>query len=347
MEVKLYPRPSKGGKDVIYIEFKVNGKRTRKSTNLEYNKGNVAYVYRNIIPKIEEKIKYGLDVREYKLSEFTKAVLAKAKENKKSNTHMSYEQGLNKFFSLMGDIDVEKVNVRFIEEYIDKMKKQGLSSATINLYLVPLKLALKEAMRLEVISKNPVALAEKPTIRNKEKKAFNLINMHKLLDKSQGELKTFLYFAFFTGARPGEVVALRWSDIVKDRINIDRTAIQNREDNLPKSGKKRTIALLKPLKDYIKTVERKGDAIFSKTYATYAQHFSDFVVSLGMERTTLHTTRHTFASLLLKSREDPTLIQYFLGHSSINTLNKTYAHYIEDDRDTSRISDFLAQSLAQ
>lgn len=67
------------------------------------------------------------------------------------------------------------------------------------------------------------------------------------------------------------------------------------------------------------------------------------MVNKGFERNTLHSTRHTFTSLLMKSREDPTLIQYFLGHSS-NSINKVYAHYIHDENDAKRLGNMLAQS---
>lgn len=346
MEVKLYSRPNKDGKKVLYVDYtEESGRRVRRSLNLQESKANIAYVKRNIIPEIERKIKYGIEFREYKMSEFTDIVLKKAKENKKINTFVTYEKAVNKFYSIMGDVNIEKIFVKNIENYVNSLKREGLSSATINLYLVPIKMAFKEAMRLEIIDKNPVPLADKPIVKNKEKKVFNLIQMHQILEKAEGELKTFLYFAFFTGARPGEIVALRWSDISNNMIFINRTSIQNgKMENLPKGGKKRSFDLLKPLGDYLSTLDKKRDKIFSYKYEAYARSFSRFLVNKGFERNTLHSTRHTFTSLLMKSREDPTLIQYFLGHSSLNMINKVYAHYIHDENDAKRLGNMLAQS---
>lgn len=346
MEVKLYSRPNKDGKKVLYVDYtEESGRRVRRSLNLQESKANIAYVKRNIIPEIERKIKYGIEFREYKMSEFTDIVLKKAKENKKINTFVTYEKAVNKFYSIMGDVNIEKIFVKNIENYVNSLKREGLSSATINLYLVPIKMAFKEAMRLEIIDKNPVPLADKPIVKNKEKKVFNLIQMHQILEKAEGELKTFLYFAFFTGARPGEIVALRWSDISNNMIFINRTSIQNgKMENLPKCGKKRSFDLLKPLGDYLSTLDKKRDKIFSYKYEAYARSFSRFLINKGFERNTLHSTRHTFTSLLMKSREDPTLIQYFLGHSSLNMINKVYAHYIHDENDAKRLGNMLAQS---
>lgn len=345
MEVKLYSRPNKDGKKVLYVDYtEKSGKRLRKSLNLLETKANIAYVHRHIIPEIERKLKYGLEFREYKMTEFTNMVLEHAKETQKINTFISYDNAIKRFYQIMGDVNVSEVRVKFIEKYIVTLKELGLSSATINLYLVPIKLALNEAMRLDVIEKNAVTLSRKPTVKNKEKKVFNLMQMHHLLSKAEGELKTFLYFAFFTGARPGEIKALRWSDITEDTIGINRTVVQNFRENLPKGGKTREIALLKPLKEYLDTIGKSKDNIFSFNYRYYAAHFSELVVQCGYERRTLHVTRHTFTSLLIKAREEPTLIQYFLGHASLKMINDVYAHYIEDEKDVSRVGDILAQS---
>lgn len=345
MEVKLYPRPSKDGKEIIYADYIDDaGKRVRKSLNLKYTKSNIAYVKKNIIPKIEQKIRYGLSAREYLVKEFTDRVLAKVKESLKKNTYMTYDSAVKRFLDYFGNINIEKINVFMIEDYIALLKKEGLSSSSISVYLVPIQLAFKMAIRMRIVDINPAQLAFKPTVKNKEKKVFNLVQMHQLLEKAEGELKTFLYFAFFTGARPGEIISLRWSDIKNNMINIQRTKIKDGSENSPKGGKSRKIALLKPLEDYLRNLTKSGDKIFSRSYATFLLHFSALQKSMRYERQTLHVTRHTFASLLMQAKESPTLIQYFLGHVDLNMINKVYAHYIEDEKDVGRIADFLAQS---
>ncbi len=345
MEIKLYSRPNKDGKNILYADYLDKGKRVRKSLNLLETKANIAYVYRHIIPEIERKTKYGLEFREYKMTEFTNMVLDHAKETQKLNTFISYRNSINRFYQICGDVNVSEVRAVFIEKYIKALKKQGLSGASINLYLVPIKLALNEAIRLEVIDKNAVSVSRKPTAKNKDKKVFNLMQMHNLLAKAEGELKTFLYIAFFTGARPGEVVELRWTDITDDTITISRTEVRNNKENLPKNGKIRKIALLKPLKEYLDTVKREGNDVFKYTYHYFSEHFPKLVIQCGYERRTLHITRHTFTSLLIKAKEDPTLIQYFLGHASLKMINDVYAHYIEDDMDVSRVGTILAHGI--
>lgn len=337
--VKLCSRKCKAG-NMLFAEYYRGRERVRKSLNLLESKVNIAYVNKIIIPEIERKLKYGLEDREYKLSEFTSMVLSATKEDKKISTYKTYQYAVSKFFSIMGDKSVD-LRVGDIDRYIGILKKQGISSATIVVYLAPISLAFNEAIRLDIINKNPVTLSKRPPIKNKEVKVFNILQMQNLLNNAQGLLKLYLHFAFFTGARPNEIMALRWSDISDDCIHIQRTRV-GKIENSPKSGKDRKIMMLKPVKDFISSYDKKNDAVFNFSYSAMSNHFRNLVSSLGYERRTLHSIRHTFTSLLFKARENPVLIQHFLGHASLDMINKVYSHYIEDKNDYFRVEKALS-----
>lgn len=341
-EVKLYSRLSKDG-EKIYAEFyDCHGKRVRKSLNLMATKANMAYAQKHIVPEIERKIMFGVEFREYKLSEFTSMVLRFTQEERKINTYESYKFAIQKFFKIMGDIDVSKTKIQDIERYINVLKQDGLSGSAIALYLAPIRSAFNEAIRLEVIHRNPVSFAKKPRIKHKEREVFNIIQMRTLLDKAEGRLKLYLHIAFFTGARPNEIMALRWSDLRNGKVSITKTRVPKNRENEPKNGKPRTLEMLKPLKEFIDTQVKNGDVLFSCTYGNMIQHFHALLSSCGYNKRGLHTIRHTFTSLLIQARESPTLIQYFLGHTDTTMINRVYAHYIEDEKDVSRIEKVLA-----
>jgi integrase len=44
-----------------------------------------------------------------------------------------------------------------------------------------------------------------------------------------------------------------------------------------------------------------------------------------------HVLRHTFASRLLRKTRNPAWVQKALGHASINTTMRHYAHVLNDD----------------
>lgn len=345
-EVKLYSRLSKDG-EKIYAEFYENsGKRVRKSLNLLNTKANMAYARKHIVPEIERKIKYGIEARKYKLSEFTHPIIQRAKEEKKRNTWITYQYAIKKFNKIMGDVYIEDLTIIDIEKYIKALKEDGLSSASISLYLSPISQAFIDAIRMGIILQNPVAFARKPKIVNKEYKVFNLIQIKTLLDKAHGELKTYLHFALFTGARPNEIIGLKWGDVNEEKVLIKRTISQRIYENTPKSGKERYVSTMRPLKDFLNTIARgeSNDYIFSSTYEEIRVAYHALISSVGYEKRVLHTLRHTFTSLLYQARENPTMIKDFLGHGSMEMINKKYAHYLADEFDLIQTERMFASS---
>lgn len=341
-EVKLYSRPSKDGEKLYAEYYDTHGKRVRKSLNLLYSKSNVAYAKKHIVPEIERKIMFGIEVREYWLSEFTDRVLKFAEKNRKFNTYEAYKYGVQKFFKIVGDIDVSKTKIKDIEKYIDTLQEDGASGATIALYLAPIRMAFNDAIRHEIIQRNPVEYAQKPPIRNKKREVFNIIQMRTLLDRSEGLLKLYLHLAFFTGARPNEIMALRWDDLKNGKVSITKTRVIKNKENEPKNGKPRKLMMLKPLKDFLVTQEVNGERLFPCSYMKIVKRFHSLLDKCEYSRRGLHTIRHTFTSLLIQARENPTLIQYFLGHTDLTMINRVYAHYIEDERDVARIEKVLS-----
>ncbi len=56
----------------------------------------------------------------------------------------------------------------------------------------------------------------------------------------------------------------------------------------------------------------------------------------GLQPITLHECRHTFASLLIASGENPKAVQEFMGHSTITETFDRYGHLFPGARDEAR-----------
>lgn len=52
---------------------------------------------------------------------------------------------------------------------------------------------------------------------------------------------------------------------------------------------------------------------------------------LGLSGITIHSLRHTCASLLIRLKAPITTVSYILGHASVKMTLDTYGHYYEDD----------------
>jgi integrase len=116
----------------------------------------------------------------------------------------------------------------------------------------------------------------------------------------------------------------------------------------PKSeASARTIPLLAVLRDYLDehllTVGRAGDDLVigrtpSEAFvaSTVRSRANRAWKAAGLEPITLHECRHTFASLLIASGENPKAVQEFMGHSTITETFDRYGHLFPGARDEAR-----------
>jgi integrase len=175
-------------------------------------------------------------------------------------------------------------------------------------------------------------------------------------------LPMFLDLSAATGARRGELLALRWSDIVGSDVVITRSLSQTRQTlefkgtkterprrvNIPKS-------ILAPLEAH-----RKRQDEFRRQFGPDYQAALDLIfpnpdgtplkpdsisaaVSLLCRRlglpkgVSLHTLRHSHGSVLLADGVDLATVSEGLGHSSVRVTAGIYSHALRGrDQDAAR-----------
>ncbi len=189
-----------------------------------------------------------------------------------------------------------------------------------------------------------------------------------LLENKDGEYNSFntiIRLLLLTGMRMGECLGLRWSSINFERktIFIDKTlSFANRKYFLstPKTPRSiRTIAiddiavelLKKHREEQAKQREIVGNAwqnpevdkVFAETTGGFYDRskinrlFQKFLEAHKEElnlthRVTVHGLRHTNVSLLLFAGEDIENVSAHLGHASVETTSKVYAHMYAEVR---------------
>ena len=318
-----------GRNGILYVNYTENGRRVRSSLKLQDTKANRAYAMREILPNLEARLRQNIPTKaKIKLSDFLEKVVDRCE---KQSTAIQYQNAINQILEYLDDKDITKYTTIELNLCFEKLRARGLNIATIKTYFTPLKVAFNEALQQGIIAKNPLIL---PRIRQKnraEKSAYNIFQVKQILANATGDLKAFLYFLFYTGARSGEILALTYGDIKENSIMISKNRQQRGEVDLPKNGKKREIFILKPLRDFIDTMKfgEKDESIFKKTYATYFKAFKELLKTLGYKGQGLHSTRHTFISLCVSAKVDLMLIQKMVGHSNLDMIYKVYSHYLD------------------
>lgn len=152
--------------------------------------------------------------------------------------------------------------------------------------------------------------------------------------KLERRLHLILLFLFDTGARIGEVLKLRVSDINLDDLLVTLDGKGSKQRVVPIS-----FELRKAIHRYISDFNRKPESLLFATSAETALHRRNVLryvkrlcLSLGFTAPgrTLHATRHTFATTYLRRGGNVFSLQRVMGHSDLETT-KRYAHMTTAD----------------
>ena len=148
-----------------------------------------------------------------------------------------------------------------------------------------------------------------------------------------------------TGARQGELLALRWGDLDLERrvLFIRRTYSPQHGFNEPKSERGRravkvTPVLAEMLREHKeKTGGKAGDLMFTNRAGNpidgtnlLAQKFQPTLERAGLRRVRSHDLRHTYAALQIALDENFKFIQQQMGHASITTTMDLYGHLMPE-----------------
>ena len=154
--------------------------------------------------------------------------------------------------------------------------------------------------------------------------------------------KNFFNFMFFTGTRPGEAMALKFSDIKHNYIVIDKTmeSHKKREIGTPKTGSSyRDIYLDNKLLRDLKTLHKYYIDLYGidndyyifggkkpLSPSTINRYKMKACKKANIRPITLQQFRHSHASLLYDKKVNIIDISKRLGHSRVSTTMDIYTH---------------------
>jgi integrase len=128
----------------------------------------------------------------------------------------------------LGHIKLSKLDAEALDQAYKEWLAEGLSPATVHKYHSILSAACRQAVKWGWIATAPTARATPPTPERKEMVVPTAERLTKLLKVAEAEdpvTATAVALAALTGARRGELCALRWSDVdlKKGRLRISRS----------------------------------------------------------------------------------------------------------------------------
>jgi integrase len=236
----------------------------------------------------------------------------------------------------------------------------GVSTRTIGHVHKLLKRALRDAVRHGLVLKNVAAEVRAPKIVPQEMKILSPEQVSALPAMLAGRtIAAPALTSLFTGARRGEVLALRWPDVDLDRKEITvRAALEQTveygtrvKEPKTKSGK-RSIGLPDIVVEILREHRRQqleqrlalglgkapADALVFPAPGSERLWSPDVFSGLWKDVETelelgisFHSLRHTHASQLIAGGVPITEIAHRLGHQSPTTTLSIYAHLFRKD----------------
>jgi integrase len=249
----------------------------------------------------------------------------------------------------LGGFELRALTPELLEACQADLRAAGVGDPTIRKTLAIIQSVLQRAVIWRRIPSNPAAAIRKPsqrrsrTVRPLAPASVERIRAQLLEDGRQGDA-TLVSVLAYAGLRPGEALALRWSDI-RDRTILVERAIALGEVKSTKTGKTRSVRLLGPLGSDLAQWKlasgrppdqalvfprRDGDPWSDFDWRNWRRRlFAPTAAAAGLDRIRPYDLRHSFVSLLLAEGASVVEVARQAGHSPTMALS-TYAHVIEE-----------------
>ena len=254
------------------------------------------------------------------------------------------------------------------------LTERGATTSTVRHVHSVIRRALRQAVLWDWIATNPAANATQPRLVKPDLTPPDVDQVAEILrvaNESDPEFCHLLHLAATTGARRGELCALRWSDIDPERgsLSIERSIIEVAGGVLEKDTKthsSRRIALDEGSLEVIEAQrqlaqERATTAgvgldihsfVFSREPGGAIPWRPDHVTkrfaiirdSLNYRGVRLHDLRHFAATRLIAAGVPVRTVSGRLGHANPSTTLMVYSHFLEaSDQEAAKIMGALVK----
>lgn len=322
------------GRKTFYISYRVNGKNIRRNTYLTEDQKEKATELKKELEKNLQAIqlKPVLKSRESNIgnlaiSDAINEFIACFKINWSKGRMNNVITTLKIFYDELSGIKfVTDITSNEISDFIAS-RREKVSITTVRSDLNVLRTFFNYLLDENKIFKSPInkKLIPKPihkSITTFDKQSIDVIM--ESLKLSDQKFYKYLFLLNATGARPGDILRLKYGDI--DLINEEiRIKIQ-------KTSREVIFPLYNALKDFI-TAEfsdinkiNPEENIFKEyNIPKVGKKFKKLKTELGLNKSfNLKTFRKTFATRLADENIDGHVIAYLLAHTSVNTTSKYY-----------------------
>jgi integrase len=338
----------KRGKQYFLDYYDCQGVRQRQMLK----KGTSKDAAKESLREIEDQVAKGTHIPEKRVPGFTEVAenwLEQKKLNVRASTWAVYRGHIQNHLTEFKEMKVNRITTAMTENFITSKRMEGMHIITLKRIITTLNQVMAYAVRHKYIYHNPVRDAERPQRQGREKEDKTRIlipeEIKAFLDAvTDQKFKVFFKLAITSGARQGELIGLKWSDVdwKSSQIHIQRTFNTGKWYEPKTETSRRRIdlgpSMIKDLKKWkLACPPNDLNLIFPNKAGNPMGHgemlryqFKPALKKAGLSPARFHDLRHTFASLLIEQKENIKYIQSQLGHSSPMVTLNIYGHLMKD-----------------
>jgi integrase len=301
------------------------------------------------------------------VAEWLKRWLALVKPTVEPNTYGPYERHARLHLTPhLGGVRLAHLKALHVKGLYAALAEAGVSAALQRKVGTTLTIALNAAVNLDLIPANPAEKVRKPKADKVEVEVLNPGQVQAFLKAAKADrLYPFYLTSLDSGARPGELFALRWPDVdFKGGFLSVTKSLEDINGTLRvkdvKTGKSRRRIDLSPGTLVALATHRKAalaagriDApVFHDTDGGYLRlsnlrrsSFKPILERAKLPDVKLYALRHTCATLLLLADVPAKVVSERLGHSSVTLTLDTYSHVLPTMQ--KRAADVLGKLLVE
>ncbi len=296
------------------------------------------------------------------LERFMEGWLNGKKISRRPGTVHSYRRIAERdILPLMGGMRLKDILPGHVKQLYGKMVAEGKGARTIQLVHVILHCALEQAVRENILGRNPLDAIERPRVETAEFQILNEEQVRQFMIFASGSpYATLFHLALTSGMRKGELLGLKWPDVNWDRcvINVHRqlqtvpgqgyclvapkTKAGLRQIKLGQGTMAQLEAHRKQqelIKEGVKDKWQENEMIFTTGIGTYldqakvSKELKRILTKAGLPNIRFHDLRHTSISFQLEMGTSLNTVQQRAGHSKASVTSDIYGHTLEHSQD--------------
>ena len=262
---------------------------------------------------------------------------------------------------LIGNMIVSDVKPMHCQNVLNVMDNNGYVGSSMARTKATLSAMFSDACENGLIAVNPVTKSVKcPKKPEKNTRVLTLDEQERFLTAARESINYYHFlFILQTGVRSSELRGLKWGDvdfqnrIIHIRRNVTHDSNNNRfiTGELKTSSGQRDIPMTKTAYDLLMDMKHQqanrkpkvisfefADHVFLNRNgkllpnSNYDRYLEKLCHKAGIEKISMHTLRHTFATRCIESGMKPKTLQKILGHANISMTMDLYVHVTEDEK---------------